>query len=147
MEITIKTNGQAVTVEVSIELYECLCESDRKTEDLSHQKRRNWDMREFDEYIIATECRHIYSPTPEEILCHRETMCELMAVLVTCTEVQQERFLLYALKSMSFSEIAMYCGCSKNAVMQSISAVRKKYQLFSNSICTKCVFRAYRLRG
>ncbi|MGO0985131.1 RNA polymerase sigma factor [Clostridioides difficile] len=130
MEITIKINGQAVSAEVSYEVYECLCESDRKTENLSHQKRRHWDMREFDEYIIATECSHIYTPTPEEILCHRETMCELMAVLATCTEVQQERFLLYALEDMSFSEIALYCGCSKNAVMQSISAVRKKYKDF-----------------
>lgn len=128
MEITIKINGQAVSVEVSYEVYEYLCESDRKTENLSHQKRRHWDMREFDEYIIATECTHIYIPTPEEILCHRETMMELMAVLTSCTEVQQERFLLYALEGMSFSEIAMYCGCSKGSVQDSILAVRKKYQ-------------------
>lgn len=130
MEITIKINGQAMSVEVSYEVYEYLIESDRKTENLSHQKRRHWDMRELDEYIIATECNHIYTPTPEEILCHRETMCELMAVLASCTEVQQERFLLYALEGMSFSEIAMYCGCSKYAVRDSIVAVRKKYQDF-----------------
>lgn len=128
MEITIKINGQAVSVEVNYEVYEYLCESNRKTENLSHQKRRHWDTREFDEYIIATECRHIYSPTPEEILCHRETMCELMAVLATCTEVQQERFLLYALEGMSFSEIALYCGCSKRSVQESIEGVRKKYK-------------------
>ena len=132
MEITIKINGQAVSVEVSYEVYEYLEESKRKTENLSHQKRRHWDTREFDEYIIATECRHIYSPTPEEILCHRETMCELMAVHATCTEVQQERFLLYALEGMSFTEIAMYCGCSKGAVQSSIAWVRKKYQEFFN---------------
>lgn len=130
MEITIKINGQAVSVEVGYEVYKCLCESDRKAENLSHQKRRHWDMREFDEYIIATECSHIHIPTPEEILCHRETMCELMAVLATCTEVQQERFLLYALEGISLAEIALYCGCSKNAVMQSILSVRKKYQSF-----------------
>ncbi len=130
MEITIKINGQAVSVEVSYEVYKCLCESDRKAENLSHQKRRHWDMREFDEYIIATECTHIHIPTPEEIICHRETMCELMAVLATCTEVQQERFLLYALEGMSLAEIALYCGCSKAAVRDSIVAVRKKYQDF-----------------
>lgn len=128
MEITIKINGQAVSVEVSLEVYECLCESNRKEENLSHQKRRHWDMREFDEYIIATECTHIHIPTPEEILCRRETMSELMAVLASCTKVQQERFLLYALEGMSFSEIALHCGCSKGSVQESIESVRKKYQ-------------------
>ena len=130
MEITRKINGQAVSVDVSYEVYEYLDQAAHKDENLAHQKRRHWDEREFDEYIIATECSHIYSPTPEEILCHRETMCELMAVLATCTEVQQERFLLYALGGMSFSEIALYCGCSKGSVQESISAVRKKYQIF-----------------
>lgn len=130
MEITIKINGQTVSVEVSTEVYEYLDQADHKDENLSHQKRRHWDMREFDEYIIATECSHIYIPTPEEILCRRETMCELMAVLASCTETQQERFLLYALEDMSLSEIAIYCGCSKAAVWGSITAVRKKYQKF-----------------
>lgn len=55
MEITIKINGQAVSVEVSIEVYEYLEQSDRKTENLAHEQRRYWDGREFDEYIIATE--------------------------------------------------------------------------------------------
>lgn len=130
MEITIQINGQAVSVEVSTEVYEYLDQADHKDENLSHQKRRHWDMREFDEYIIATECSRIYNPTPEEIVCRRETMSELMAVLASCTEVQQERFLLYALEDMSLSEIAMYCGCSKAAVWDSITAVRKKYQDF-----------------
>ena len=57
-------------------------------------------------------------------------MCELMAGLASCTEVQQERFLLYALEGMSFSEIALYCGCSKTSVYESIAAVRKKFQDF-----------------
>lgn len=130
MEITIKINGQAVSVEVSTEVYEYLDQADRKVENLSHQKRRHWDMREFDEYIVATECSHIYIPTPEEIVCRRETMRELMTVLASCTETQQEQFLLYALEGMSLSEIAIYYGCSKNAVWDSIIAVRKKYQDF-----------------
>lgn len=66
MEITIQINGQAVSVEVSYEVYECLCESDRKTENLFHHKRRHWDTREVDEYIIATECSHIQIPTPRK---------------------------------------------------------------------------------
>lgn len=130
MEITIKINGQAVSVEVSYEVYKYLDQADHKDENLSHQKRRHWDMREFDEYVIATQCTHIHIPTPEEIVCRRETMSELMAVLASCTETQQERFWLYALEDMSLSEIAIYCGCSKAAVWDSITAVRKKYQDF-----------------
>lgn len=41
MEITIKTNGQAVSVEVSSEVYEYLDQADHKAENLSHQKRRH----------------------------------------------------------------------------------------------------------
>ena len=48
----------------------------------------------------------IYGETPEEYLCHMETLGELMAVLDTCTEAQRRRFLLYALDGLSFSEIA-----------------------------------------
>ena len=130
MEITIQINGQAVSVEVSYEVYEYLNESDRKAENLSHQKRRHWDMREIDEHIIAAECSHIYIPTPEEIVCRKETMNEIMEVLASCTETQRERFLLYALEGMSYAEIGRYCGCSKSSVQNSISWVRKKYQEF-----------------
>lgn len=90
--------------------------------------------------MIATECTHIYIPNPEEIVCHRETMCELMAVLSTCTETQQERLLLYALEGMSLAEIANYCGCSKYAVRDSIVAVRKNIKNFSNSAPRNAIF-------
>ena len=55
MEITINYNGQAVTVEVTLEVYEFLDRGDHKTENLFHEQRRHWDGREFDEYIITTE--------------------------------------------------------------------------------------------
>ena len=128
MEVTINYNGQAVAVEVTLEVYEFLDRADHKTENLFHEQRRHWDGREFDEYIITTEGVGAYGETPEEYLCRMETLGELMAVLDTCTEAQRRRFLLYALDGLSFSEIATLCGCSKSSVQGSIEAVRKIFQ-------------------
>ena len=92
MEVTINYNGQAVAVEVTLEVYEFLDRADHKTENLFHEQRRHWDGREFDEYIITTEGVGVYGETPEEYLCRMETLHELMAVLDTCTEAQRRRF-------------------------------------------------------
>ena len=51
MEVTINYNGQAVAVEVTLEVYEFLDRADHKAENLSHEQRRHWDGREFDEYM------------------------------------------------------------------------------------------------
>src|SRR5699024_11330380 len=80
MEVTIHYNGQAVAVEVTLEVYEFLDRADHKTENLFHEQRRHWDGREFDEYIVATEGVGIYGETPEDYLCRMETLGELMAV-------------------------------------------------------------------
>ena len=77
MEITINYYGQAVSV--SVEVYEYLTQADHKAENLAHEQRRHWDGREFDEYIIATEGRLPYCATPEELVCQRETLDELLA--------------------------------------------------------------------
>ena len=130
MEVTIHYNGQAVTVEVTLEVYEYLDRADHKAENLSHEQRRHWDGREFDEYIVAAEGIGLYAETPEEYLCRMETLDELMAVLDTCTEAQRRRFLLYALDGLSFSEIAALCGCSKYSIRDSIEAVRKIFKNF-----------------
>lgn len=130
MEVTINYNGQAVTVEVTLEVYEYLDRADHKTENLFHEQRRHWDGREFDEYIAATEGIGLYGETPEDYLCRMETLDELIAVLDTCTEVQRRRFLLYALDGLSFSEIAALCGCSKYSIRDSIEAVRKIFKKF-----------------
>ena len=55
MEVTINYNGQAVAVEVTLEVYEFLDRADHKAGNLAHEQRRHWDGREFDEYIVATE--------------------------------------------------------------------------------------------
>ena len=128
MEITIKINGRMVSVEVSDEVAECYDQSRHKSENLSHEKRRHWDDREFDEYIVATEGRLPYSASPEEQVCQRETWDEIMAVLALCTDTQRERFLLHALYDLSYEEIGELSGCSKGAVEKSIRAVRKIFQ-------------------
>lgn len=128
MEVTIKINGQALSVEVSVEVYECLDRGRHKSENLTHEKRRHWDIREFDEYIIATEGRLPHQETPEEYVCRKETRDELFSVLESCTEAQRRRFLLYALDGLTYEQIARLDGCSKAAIQDSIEAVRKKFR-------------------
>ena len=133
MEITINYYGQAVSV--SVEVYEYLTQADHKAENLAHEQRRHWDGREFDEYIIATEGRLPYCATPEELICQRETLDEILSVLALCTPTQRERFLLYALYDFTYEEIGMVFGCSKQAVNLSIRAVRKKFlKFFKNQL-------------
>ena len=128
MEITINYYGQSVSV--SVEVYEYLIQADHKMENLAHEQRRHWDDRELDEYIIATEGRLPYCATPEELLCQRETLDEILSVLALCTPTQQERFLLHALSDLSYTEIAEIYGCTKVSVCRSIMGVRKKFFKF-----------------
>lgn len=130
MEITIQIDGQVVSIAVTVEVFEYLDQAAHKDENLAHEQRRHWDMRELDEYIIAHECSHSYILTPEQIYCRKETISEIMAVLNSCTKEQQKRFFLHALEGMGYAEIARHCGCSKSAVQDSISAVRRKYNFF-----------------
>ena len=134
MEITINYDGRLVTVEVSIEIAECLEEGRRKEENLHHEQRRHWDDRELDEYIIATEGRLPYCATPEELLCQQETLDEILSVLALCTPAQRERFLLHALYDLSYTEIAEIYGCTKVSVCRSIMGVRKKFFKFFGKI-------------
>ena len=130
MEATINYNGQTLSVEVTVEVYEYLDRAAHKEENLAHEQRRHWDGREFDEYIAFTEGAGAYSETPEEYLCRKETLDELLSVLSRCTDTQQRRFLLYALDGLTYAEIGQLCGCSKVAAYNSVEAVRKKFKNF-----------------
>lgn len=130
MEITIKIDGRMVSVEVSTDVGEFWEQSKRDDRRLYRERQRYWDGRECDEYIIATEGRLPYCASPEELICRRETMDEIMAVLAVCTDTKRERFLLHALYDLSYAEVAVLCGCSKQAVQLSIDAVRKKFLKF-----------------
>ena len=124
MEITIKINGRFVSVEVSAEVADYLEQARRNNRKLYRERQRYWDGRECDEYIISTEGRLPYCATPEELVCQRETLDEILAVLALCTDIQRERFLLYALYDFSYVEIAEMFGCTKSAVGKSINAVK-----------------------
>ena len=130
MEFTIKINGQFMSVEVSAEVADYLEQAKRNNRKLYRERQRYWDGREYDEYIIAAEGRLPYCATPEELVCQREALDEILAVLALCTDTQRERFLLYALYDFSYVEIAEMCGCSKYAVRDSIMAVRKNFKKF-----------------
>ena len=130
MEITIKINERFVPVEVSVEVVDYLEQAKRNNRKLYRERQRYWDGREYDEYIIAAEGRLPYCATPEELVCQRETLDEILAVLSLCTGTQRERFLLYALYDFSYAEIAEMCGCTKGSVQTSINAVRKTFQKF-----------------
>ena len=130
MEITIKINGSMVSVEVSGAVVDCCDQFRHKAENLDHEKRRHWDDREFDEYIVATEGLLPYQPTPEDIVCQRETLALLLSILNNCTVIQRERFLLYALYEYTYDEIGAMYGCSKYAVRDSIEAVRKIFKKY-----------------
>ena len=130
MEITIKITGRMVAVEVSAEVAEYMDASRRKAENLSHEQRRHWDVREFDEYIVADEGFLPCQYTPEDLACQQETLDEIFSVLDTCTPTQRERFLLFALDDCTYTEISRMCNCSKVAVHQSIKAVREKFLKF-----------------
>ena len=130
MEITIGMGGQMVSVEVSIEVYEYLEAAERKEENLSHEQRRHWDAREFDEYIVFAEGGSCYCQSPEQIIIRKENMQIIREALMRCTEHQRQRFLMYALEEMSCAQIAVLHGCSKVAVHYSIEAARKKCKEF-----------------
>ena len=126
MKVHIKIYGQSVNVEASVEVGKYLDRADHKTENLFHEQRRHWDKREFNEYIVAHECSRSYYETPQDWLCRKETLYEIMTALERCTEIQRQRFFLYALDGFSCTQIGNACGCSKYAVWDSIKAVRKK---------------------
>ena len=130
MEITIKINGRFMSVDVSAEVADYLEQAKRNNRKFYRERQRYWDGRECDEYIISTEGRLPYCATPEELVCQRETLDEILAVLALCTPTQRERFLLYALYDYSYAEIGRMCGCSKAAVYDSIEGVRKKFFKF-----------------
>ena len=124
MEVTINYNGQAVAVEVTLEVYEFLDRADHKTENLFHEQRRHWDGREFDEYIITTEGVGAYGETPEEYLCRMETPHELMAVLPVAlahaTPTQARRVHAYYIAGIKQPEIARREGIHSSKVSVAI---------------------------
>ena len=127
MEITIKINGRFVSVEVSAEVADYLEQAKRNNRKLYRERQRYWDGRECDEYIIATEGRLPYCATPEELVCQRETLDEILACWRSAPTPSGSGS---CSMDFSYAEIAEMCGCSKVSVCQSITGVRKKFFKF-----------------
>ena len=64
MEITIKSDGRMVSVEVTTEVGEFWEQSRRESRNLQQEQRRHWDGRGYDEYIAAIEGRLPYAKSP-----------------------------------------------------------------------------------
>ena len=111
--ITIGTDDNNLSIELQKEIYAVLNESRRKEERLCHEQRRHWCKEPFDENSTALQIPNQYQPTPEEQFYQKEALRFIMETLATCTPVQRERFLLFALDGMSFAKIAKLHGCSK----------------------------------
>ena len=127
MEVTINYNGPAVTVEVTLEVYEFLDRADHKTENLFHEQRRHWDGREFDEYIITTEGVGAYGETPEDILLEREEMttrlhliAALPVALAHATPTQARRVHAYYIAGIKQPEISRREGIHSSKVSVAI---------------------------
>lgn len=129
MEVSIKIGGQAVSVEVTVKVCEYLDRAEHKAEKFAHEQRHHWDRRGFDEYIVARESK-CYFEIPEQWLCRKETLQEIITALENCTEIQRQCFLPFALDGLSYAEIGKLCGCSKSSVQDSIKAVQKKCRNF-----------------
>ncbi len=71
MEVTINYNGQAVAVEVTLEVYEFLDRADHKTENLFHEQRRHWDGRVEPEHRVSMA--RTLSPEPRPAASFRFT--------------------------------------------------------------------------
>jgi len=66
MEITIKINGRAMSVDVSDEVADYLSQAKRRNRSLYRERSNHWDGCGFDEYIVSMESRLPYQETPEE---------------------------------------------------------------------------------
>ena len=144
MEVTIHYNGQAVAVEVTLEVYEFLDRADHKAENLSHEQRRHWDGREFDEYIVATEGVGIYGETPEEILLEREEraarlrlVTALPEALAHATPTQARRIRAYYIAGINQPKIARMEGVHSSKVS---IAIRRGLRNMRR--CYDCLFPA-----
>ena len=130
MGITIRKHRRNLSYDDAATLDEFWVIAKQFDRSLYREWKDHWDERGYNEYIVATEGRLPYCESPEQYVCRMETREEILAVLALCTEKQRERFLLFALDGLNYSEVGRSCGCSKVSARESIEAVRKKFLKF-----------------
>ena len=115
-------NGKEVRMEVSAEIFDAFDEERKLLMRQQNERRRHYDKRGIEDYIIAHESSKI-AKSAEDVCVDRETLAEIHDM---CTPTQWRRFCLNRIYGYSCTEIAQREGCSKSVVSRSITAVRKK---------------------
>ena len=115
-------SGKEARMEVSAEIFDAFDEERKLLMRQQNERRRHYDKRGIEDYIIAHESSKI-AKSAEDVCVDRETLAEIHDM---CTPTQWRRFCLNRIYGYSCTEIAQREGCSKSVVSRSITAVRKK---------------------
>ena len=115
-------NGKEVRMEVSAEIFDVFDEERKMIMRHMQERRRHYDGRQIEDYIISHE-RSMTVKSTEEVCMDREALAE---VLDTCTPTQRRRFCLNVIYGYSCTEIAKLEGCTRSVVIRSVQAIVKK---------------------
>lgn len=121
--------GRPIPVRVSREVFEVYEEDRRREERERFERRKHFDRRGLEDYIQAHEVEFL-SLSMEEMFETTEILRIVLAVVMTCTPVQQQRFYLHCFCGCAYADIAALQRCSEMAVRTSVKKVRKKVQDF-----------------
>ena len=130
MQIYIKINERTVSVDVSVEVYEYIDQANHKTENLTHEKRRHWDDREYDEATIFHECNRSYTETPEQWLMPQGNLAQEIAEALEklYRSAAPALFTFRVGRAELFGDSQALRLLRRGAVQDSIEAVQKKMQ-------------------
>ena len=115
-------NGKEVRMEVSAEIFDVFDEERKLIERQRNERRRHYDKRGLEDYIIAHEYPRV-AKSAEDVYMDQQALAEILDV---CTPTQRRRFCLNKIYGYSYSEIARLENCSKSVVEKSIGLVIKK---------------------
>ena len=119
-------------VDVSNEVYETLCEFERKDEAFARRKHRNKAIYSLDAGDGIENDALLPPQTPEEIIIARETHEELLAQIASLPEKQARRVYAHFFRDMKGSEIALKENVDTSSVDESIKSALKELTKCSN---------------
>ena len=119
-------------VDVSNEVYETLCEFERKDEAFDRRKHRNKAIYSLDAGDGIENDALLPPQTPEEIIIARETHEELLSQIASLPDKQARRVYAHFFLNMESSEIAQRENVEKSCVNKSIKRGLKELTKCSN---------------